>query len=218
MKTKLHTSRPSGGTKHTPALLAVASLLAFAPAAWAASPSELLENGIYAEETKGDLDGALKLYQQAVTEAKGAQAVAAQAQFRVGVCYFKKGDFPAARAALEQVLKNYPEQKELVGQATDYLYRAQPLLPAPWREGREVRFEIKSADGVKRGSIIANMSTGETNGEKTWAMNGRVTPCPVRGTDLTENGRATSDIRFPHFSVFILPPPLPLGAQDGAGS
>jgi hypothetical protein len=50
----------------------------------AASPSELLEQGIYSEETKGDVDAALKLYQQVVTEAKAGQAVAAQAQYRRG--------------------------------------------------------------------------------------------------------------------------------------
>jgi outer membrane protein assembly factor BamD (BamD/ComL family) len=129
MKTKFHRSMPACGTKNTIALLAIASLLAVAPAGWAASPSELLEHGIYAEETKGDLDAALKLYQQAVSEAKGVQAVAAQAQFRLGVCHYKKGDSAAATAAFEQVIKDYPEQKELVTQAHDYLFRACPCCP-----------------------------------------------------------------------------------------
>ena len=66
-------------------LFAVTSLLTTAQMAAAASPSELLEQGIYSEETKGDVDAALKLYQQVVTEAKAGQAVAAQAQYRAGI-------------------------------------------------------------------------------------------------------------------------------------
>ena len=59
-------------------LLAVTGVLGTAQLAAAASPSELLEQGIYSEETKGDFDAALKLYQQVVTEAKAGQAEAAQ--------------------------------------------------------------------------------------------------------------------------------------------
>jgi outer membrane protein assembly factor BamD (BamD/ComL family) len=127
MKTKLYSSMPARGTKNAIALLAIASLLAAAPAGWAASPAELLEQGIYNEETKGDLDAALKLYQKAVAEAKAGGTAAAQAQFRLGVCYYKKGDSAAAMAAFEQVVKDYPEQKGLVAQAADYLFRALPL-------------------------------------------------------------------------------------------
>src|SRR5664280_920825 len=77
-------------------LLAVTSVLGMARLATAASPSELLEQGIYSEETKGDVDAALKLYQQVVIEAKAGQAVAAQAQYRVGVCYYKKKNYAEA--------------------------------------------------------------------------------------------------------------------------
>ena len=69
-------------------LLAVTSLFTTAQVTAAASPSELLEQGIYSEETKGDVDGALKLYQQVITDAKAGQAVAAQAQYRLGICYY----------------------------------------------------------------------------------------------------------------------------------
>jgi len=42
-------------------LLAITSLFTVAQANAAASPSELLEQGIYSEESKGDVDAALKL-------------------------------------------------------------------------------------------------------------------------------------------------------------
>src|ERR1017187_8087826 len=109
-------------------LFAVTSLLTTAQMAAAASPSELLEQGIYSEETKGDVDAALKLYQQVVTEAKAGQAVAAQAQYRMGICYYKKKNYSEANAAFEKLLKDYPDQKDLIALANKYLADAMPLI------------------------------------------------------------------------------------------
>jgi len=64
------------------------------------SPSDTLEQGIYSEETKGDLDGAMQLYQKVITQAKADQASAAQAQYHLGVCYYKKKDFSDAKRRL----------------------------------------------------------------------------------------------------------------------
>src|SRR5664279_1717333 len=120
------------GTGAALLLLAVTSLLPTALMAAAASPSELLEQGIYSEETKGDVDAALKLYQQVVTEAKAGQAVAAQAQYRLGVCFYKKKNYGEANAAFEKLVKEYPDQKDLIALANKYLTSAMPLMPAPW--------------------------------------------------------------------------------------
>ena len=42
------------------------------------SPSQLLEKGLYTEETIGDLDAAIAIYQQVVADAKAARACAAR--------------------------------------------------------------------------------------------------------------------------------------------
>ncbi len=65
-------------------LLSFAILTSSAPLARADSPSETLEMAIYSEETKGDLDGAMALYQQVIAQAKTSQALAAQAQYPFG--------------------------------------------------------------------------------------------------------------------------------------
>src|ERR1035437_10139783 len=109
------------GTGAALVLLAITSLLATAPIAAAASPSELLEQGIYSEETKGDVDDAMKLYQQVVAESKAGQAVAAQAQYRLGMCYHKKKNYAEATAAFEKVVRDYPDQRDLVALASKYL-------------------------------------------------------------------------------------------------
>src|SRR5437879_11660224 len=109
------------------ALLSLMILFPFAPGSFGAALSDLLEKGIYSEETKGDLDAAMKLYQQIVAEGKEGQAVAAQAQYRLGVCHYKKKNFTAATAAFEKLAKDYPDQKELVALAREYLAGAVAL-------------------------------------------------------------------------------------------
>src|ERR1035437_3986705 len=155
-------------------LFAVTSVLGTAQLAAAASPSELLEQGIYSEETKGDVDAALKLYQQVVTEAKAGQAVAAQAQYRLGVCYYKKKNYSEANAAFEKLLKDYPDQKDLIALANKYLASAMPLMPAPWVDGEEMQLDIKFPSGIKIGTASYRVNSGETNGQKIWRLRSRL--------------------------------------------
>ena len=158
----------SGRAKAILALLSLAILTNAAPMARADSPSETLEKAIYSEETKGDLDGAMALYQQVIAQAKTSQALAAQAQYRLGVCQYKKHSYSAAAAAFEAVVKDYPGEKELVALARDYLARNNDLLPAPWADGEEERFDIKLAGGLKLGFGAWTADAGEMNGQKIW--------------------------------------------------
>ena len=155
-------------------LLSIATLLPAAQAAAAASPSELLEQGLYSEQTKGDIDEAMKLYQQVVAQEKVGQAVAAQAQYRLGMCYHKKKDYAAATAAFERVVRDYPEQKDLVALASRYLTGAMPLLPAPWVDGEAMQLDIKFPTGFKLGTVVYRVNAGETNGQRTWRVSSRL--------------------------------------------
>ena len=155
-------------------LLAITSVLTTAQVAAAASPSELLEQGIYSEETKGDVDAALKLYQQVVTEAKAGQAVAAQAQYRLGVCFYKKKNYTEATAAFEKLTRDYPDQKDLIALANKYLANAMPLMPAPWVDGEEMQLDIKFPSGFKIGSASYRVSSDETNGQKICRLSSRL--------------------------------------------
>ncbi len=112
----------------------------------------------------------MRLYEQAVTEAKTGQAAAAQAQYRLGVCYYKKKDFSQATAAFDKLLKDFPGQKELAARATQYLYDAAPLRPPPWQNGEELRLDYKTAAGVTVGFGSMTVKAGETNGQKTWCF------------------------------------------------
>src|SRR4051794_11945733 len=132
MKSEYYFSTLARRAKATLALLSIAVSLGAAQPSRAASLPEVLEQGIYSEETKGDIDAAMQLYQKVVTEAKSGQALAAQAQYHLGVCYYKKKDYVTATATFEKLVKDYPDQKDLVALAQQYLAGTTLLVPAPW--------------------------------------------------------------------------------------
>jgi tetratricopeptide (TPR) repeat protein len=170
MKTNSKLSILVNGIKALALPCSFAVALAANTAIGAAAPSELLEQGIYSEETKGDLDAALQLYQKVIAEGKAGEAVAAQAQYRLGVCYYKKKDYTAANTAFEKLLKDYPDQKEYVKLANQYLIGAVALLPAPWADGEELKMDIKFPTGYKIGAAHYTVDAGETNGQKIWRL------------------------------------------------
>ncbi len=86
----------------------------------------------------------------------------------MGVCQYKKRSYAAASASFEALIKDYPDQKELVARARDYLARNNDLLPAPWADGEEERFDVKLAGGLKIGFGAWTADAGEMNGKKIW--------------------------------------------------
>ncbi len=81
------------------------------------SPAVLLEKGIYAQETKGNLDEAISIYEQVVHADQASRRAAAEALWRLGQCWEKKGDKAKAAQAYDQLLRQYPEQEAFVSQA-----------------------------------------------------------------------------------------------------
>lgn len=86
-------------------------------AASAQSASELLEKGIYVEQTVGDVGKAITIYERIVEDAKAARPYAAQAYYRLGLCYQKQGKHKEALAAFDKLIVRYPEQKTWVTRA-----------------------------------------------------------------------------------------------------
>lgn len=80
----------------------------------AAPASELLEKGIYTEETKGELKAATEIYRQIVEDPRAERSVAAQAQLRLGLCQLKLGNKPQAISALDQLTREFPDKDKLL--------------------------------------------------------------------------------------------------------
>jgi hypothetical protein len=102
----------------------------------AQSAAELLEKGIYAEETQGDLPAAIEIYKRIVAAADVERPTSAQALLRLGNCYLKSERKTDASATFDFLAKQYPEQKALVNKIPPKA-GALPLLPAPWRDDEE---------------------------------------------------------------------------------
>ena len=157
------------------ALLLIVALLGTAPVAFAdATLSEMLELGIYSEETKGDLPAAIKLYEQIVDEADANQTLAAQAQFRLATCYHKQGDYAAATAAFETLVRDYPAQKELVSLAHEYLADGGALLPAPWADHEELQYDVRLGAGLKVGFGRFAVNAGTNGNRKVWEIQSQI--------------------------------------------
>ena len=121
----------------------VALVLTSGPAALAQSASEMLEKGIYTEQTVGDLDAAIEIYEKIVGDAKASRTFAARAQYRLGQCLLKQGKQTAAEEAFRALIKDFADQKELVARAREHV-PGNEILDAVW--GRSVIVTSRSVD------------------------------------------------------------------------
>lgn len=94
-------------------VLGLAAMLT-AGSARGAAAAELLEKGIYTEETKGELEGACQIYQQIVDDPNAERSLVAQAQLRLGLCQLKLGNQPRAISALERLTQEFPDKDKLL--------------------------------------------------------------------------------------------------------
>ena len=106
-------------------LLAVGLLSSAAPAK---TVSVLLQEGLYAEEIEGDLDAAIKIYEQVISESKETQRAAAQATYRIGMCFLKKGEKAKAAEQFRNLISKFPEQQPLVARAREQLEKLGPAF------------------------------------------------------------------------------------------
>jgi hypothetical protein len=96
----------------------------------AATTSELLQQGLYAEEVEGNIDSAIKTYSEVIKSKSAAPAHVAQALYRQGMCYMKIKDEAAARAVLEKLVAEHSSQTELVEKARPVLDDLMDFDPA----------------------------------------------------------------------------------------
>jgi hypothetical protein len=81
----------------------------------AAKPaSVMLREGLYAEEVEGDIDAAIKIYEQIVKDKSASRDNVAQALYRQGMCCLKKKDDAGARAAFGKLTAEYADQTEII--------------------------------------------------------------------------------------------------------
>lgn len=139
----------------------------------AQTASELLQKGIYTQETLGDLDSAIKIYKQLLSAANENRLYAAQAQYRLAICLLAKGDVGEATKAFQRVIEDYPEQKDLADKARERMPGALKLLPAPWAESEVMEARLKSAGGMTAGAMGYSIEPAPGDPARRWLIRTR---------------------------------------------
>ena len=139
----------------------------------AQDPSVLLEKGIYEEETLGNLQEAISIYQRVAAAAEANRATAALALYRLGVCYQKSGRTTDAQAAFARLAKLYPEQKELLAKIPGAPSNRLEFKPAPWADGEVLQLAAKVSINIQQGSTETGTFTYKfrattENGKPAW--------------------------------------------------
>ena len=129
--------------------------LALSGAAQAQNVSEQLENGLYTEQTVGDLDAAVQIYNKVLANPQAKPEQKAQAQFRLGMCYLKKRQEDNARQAFGAVVEKYADQKELVAQAKSRLGNLITANPAALMPPEVMAYAEVGSPGAQVEKIVA---------------------------------------------------------------
>ena len=99
----------------------------------------LFQKALAKEKAEGNLEEAIALFQKVVDKGED-EALAAQAQLHIGMCYEKLG-LGKAREAYQKVLDRFPKQAESVRAAREKLAQLQKGLTA--EKGEDKSFKIR---------------------------------------------------------------------------
>jgi len=156
-------------------LLAVLlAVVAMPVSASAQTTSDLFEKAVYADETAGDLDKAIKFYRQVLAKAKGTNSLAAEAQYRLGLCFEKQKKTKLAHEAFQAVVGDFPKEAKFVAMAKKRLPGALKLLPVPWQDGEQLHLTMTMANGMEIGKYVASIDATKLNGKQVWRCSNRI--------------------------------------------
>jgi hypothetical protein len=100
------------------AAVAILAMSLLATAGSAQTAAELFQKGIYTQQTAGDTDSAIKIYQQVIAMAGADRALAGRAQMQLVSAFLQKGDFPGAAREFDTLALSYGDQKEVLAAMT----------------------------------------------------------------------------------------------------
>jgi TonB family protein len=160
--------------------LLVISILLFSSSLWGEDVSTLLEKAIYAEETKGDLNEAMRIYQKIIDENAGNSAKIAEAYYRLGTCYQKTGDDSKAIDIFKKLLARFRKQEEIASAAKNQLAKLNALDEeqqinkplelgrVPWEAGETCQYNVKTPAGVSAGKVFHSVKELSKDGNDLW--------------------------------------------------
>jgi Tol biopolymer transport system component len=116
----------------------------------AQSGYDLYQKALVKERAEGNVEEAIQLYQRIVREFAGNRALAAKAQFRVGLLYERLGRKAEAQRAFQTVVSEYDDQADVVRQAQARI--------------------IKTTAGPKSNTVAANGNSASPTVRQIWTL------------------------------------------------
>lgn len=198
----------------------------------AQTAAELLQKGIYDQETAGDLDGAVAIYHQIVNSGSSPRDVAAQAQYRLAQSLLQKGDLQNGAQEFSNLARNYADYNKLVSnlatQARANTFYFNPGTAEQRAEADRLKANIQAlkarqaaeagATPEQQAKVAAVMAQLEELAAKQRALagggrGGRGTPLPARF-----NGPATTVTGIVSSIAFVAPDgTITVDSSDGTG-
>ena len=129
------------------AMLALAALVA-AIQCVGQNTAELLQKGIYAQETEGNLDNAILIYRQIVNSAPFQRDLAAQAQYRLAQTLLQKGNLTEASREFERLARDYADYSSLVSSVAGQMRGPFYLRTNPAEADLEKARKLAAAGGA----------------------------------------------------------------------
>ncbi len=138
--------------------------------------SVLLQEALYAEEIEGDIDAAIRIYEQIINDKSAQRSHVAQAMYREGMCYLKQQKDPQAQEMFRTLVAQYSEQTEIIGKVKPLLEdlgNADPAALMPpetlfyaeiGSPGRQVETILKMLKGTPLENPLAAISNGQSQG------------------------------------------------------
>jgi hypothetical protein len=161
----------------------IVAVVVFCPAALAEQASVLLEKAVYTEETVGDVDAAIGIYEQVIEAEDATRALLQQAHHRLALCYLKKGMRPEAAVQLRRLIA-YPGESDLKAEALKLLGEMTTPDPAALMPpdtfvylefgspGRQFEIALNMLEDTPLEDPIAAMNQGMPAGAQPRAMLG----------------------------------------------
>ena len=153
----------------------------------------LFEKAKFTMETKGDLRGAIALFEEIVSKYPNEREYAAQALLNIGQCYEKLG-MEGARGAYQRLIKGYPGQTTAVAAAQerlDSLMRAASL--AKRGEGDITIRKVLTPKGM----LLMWAVSPDGRYLLTWETRAPALPAERRGSPESPRARNASTDREP---------------------
>jgi tetratricopeptide (TPR) repeat protein len=176
--------------RHKIAGTAVMALSLLAASGFAQSAAELLQKGIYNQDTVGNLDAAIQMYRQVVNTSND-RALAAEAQYFLAQALLRKGDLSQAAQEFQKLATNFADFRELVMKASGRVHSFQP--PAP---------PLGTVQNLRYHHIATNVEFSLPAG---WSVDGTV-PSSDDGEMVDLSDQVS---KVPFAAVWLKPDPIP---------